>query len=79
MDKSPVPDFSLDEIKKIVSSDSQNKLLLESSYNSDDVLAYRQNESKEFFADDQEREEFEKRATLMQKEIATEHKLGQDI
>ena len=79
MDTSPVPDFSLDDIKKNVSSDSQNKLLLESSYNSDDVLAYKQNESREFFADDHEREEFEKRATLMQQEIETEHKLGQDI
>ena len=79
MDTSPVPDFSLDDIKRIVSSDSQNKLLLEQSYNSDDVLAYKQNESREFFSDDHEREEFEKRANLMQQEIATEHKLGQDI
>ena len=66
VDKSPVPDFSLDDIKKIVSSDSQNKLLLESSFNSDDVLAYRQNESREFFADDNERVEFEKKAAQMQ-------------
>ena len=66
MDKSPVPDFSLDDIKKIVSSNSQNKLLLESSYNSDDLLAYKQNESREFFADDHEREEFEKKASQMQ-------------
>ena len=66
MDTSPVPDFSLDDVKKVVSSDSQNKLLLESSYNSDDVLAYKQNESREFFADDNERVEFEKKATQMQ-------------